>query len=104
MTGTVAGDQARVPAGTHSPEVSIELGLPKVDEAASVLCEVASVLESRAIPYTVIGGVASSGFGRPRSTKDIDVLVRPQDADRTLVALEHVGFRTEKTDERWLYK
>ncbi|MES2965291.1 MAG: nucleotidyltransferase [Bdellovibrionota bacterium] len=61
-------------------------------------------LESRNIPYGMIGGIAASGHGRPRSTHDIDIFVRPEDADAALEALAQQGFETEVTDPRWLYK
>jgi len=35
---------------------------------------------------------------------DIDVFVRPEDAELTLRALAKSGFRVEKTDPVWLYK
>jgi hypothetical protein len=43
-------------------------------------------------------------LGRPRSTYDIDVFVRPEEAELTLRALARHGFTTEKTDPAWLYK
>jgi predicted nucleotidyltransferase len=61
-------------------------------------------LETAQIPHALIGGVAASGMGRPRSTHDIDFFVRPEDADAVLEALAHNGFSTEKTDIRWLFK
>lgn len=71
---------------------------------ASVLKETIAALEDGCIPYALIGGIASTTLGRPRWTHDIDVLVKPQDADRTLDALAARSFRTEKTDLSWLYK
>lgn len=61
-------------------------------------------LEEGKIEYALIGGVASSGLGRPRSTHDIDIFVRPEDAGAALQALERHGFNTEKTDFNWLFK
>src|SRR5690606_15044757 len=61
-------------------------------------------LEENKIPYALIGGVASSGLGRPRSTHDIDIFVQPEDAGAALNALEAHGFTTEKTDFVWLFK
>lgn len=61
-------------------------------------------LEEQNIEYALIGGVASSGLGRPRSTHDIDIFVRPEDAGAALSALDSKGFRTEKTDIAWLFK
>ncbi len=69
-----------------------------------VLAETIDAIESAAIPHALIGGIASFGFGRPRWTHDIDVFVRPEDAERVLDVLALRGFRTEKTDRRWLYK
>jgi predicted nucleotidyltransferase len=61
-------------------------------------------LEEGKIPYALIGGIASSGLGRPRSTEDIDVFVRAEDGDAALEALKAHGFKTEKTDLAWLFK
>lgn len=61
-------------------------------------------VEAARIPYLLIGGVGSASLGRPRWTRDIDILVAPVDADRTLEALERAGFETEKTNEHWIYK
>jgi predicted nucleotidyltransferase len=77
---------------------------PDQKALARVLGEVATVLEAAMLPYAVIGGMASAGMGRPRSTKDIDILVRPEDAEQVVHALAAGGFRTELTDHFWLYK
>jgi predicted nucleotidyltransferase len=69
-----------------------------------VLREVLAALEEDAIQFMVIGGVASAVWGRPRYTQDIDVLVRPHDAKRSLEVLEGAGFATQETFENWLYK
>ncbi|HZD69137.1 MAG TPA: nucleotidyltransferase [Actinomycetes bacterium] len=69
-----------------------------------VLGEAITAVEAAEVPYLVIGGVASAALGRPRWTHDIDVFVRPQDADRSLVAMEEAGFAIERTDPHWLFK
>lgn len=61
-------------------------------------------LDEARIPFALIGGVAASGLGRPRSTHDIDIFVRPEDAESTVQALAAKGFRTERTDIEWLFK
>jgi hypothetical protein len=71
---------------------------------SEVLRETVTLIERAGIPYVLIGGLASTGHGRARWTHDIDFLVRPEDADRTLRALQAAGYRTEKPDPRWLYK
>src|SRR5437899_1625615 len=77
-----------------------------VDEPVflAVLRDVIGVFDSEAIPFLVIGGVASAVWGRPRWTQDIDVLVRPVDAKRALETLDDAGFATQETDQHWLYK
>jgi predicted nucleotidyltransferase len=72
--------------------------------AGKVLGEVGEALDAAHIPYAVIGGVASASFGRPRWTHDVDILVRPEDAEQVLSVLGERGFDTEMTDHRWIYK
>ncbi|MDP1809694.1 MAG: nucleotidyltransferase [Actinomycetota bacterium] len=62
------------------------------------------VLEAASIDYVVFGGIAVWAYGRRRKTKDIDLLIRREDAKRTLDMLGRAGFLTEETDHRWLYK
>lgn len=69
-----------------------------------VLGEAVEAVEDAAIPYAFIGGIASGGLGRPRGTHDIDIFVRPEDAEKCLRALATRGFRIERTDPNWLYK
>jgi predicted nucleotidyltransferase len=69
-----------------------------------VLFKALDAIEERQIPFGLIGGIAVSGMGRPRSTHDIDIFVRPEDADAALDALAKAGFETEKTFKSWLYK
>ncbi len=61
-------------------------------------------VEQAGIRYAFIGGIASGGLGRPRSTHDIDLFVMPEDAELALRALAKNGFETERTDPSWLYK
>jgi predicted nucleotidyltransferase len=77
-----------------------------VDEATflRVLQEAVDALENAEVRYAFIGGVASATFGRPRWTHDVDLLVRPEDAERALDVLSEAGFATQKTDSFWLYK
>lgn len=69
-----------------------------------VLDSAIKALESAEIPHALMGGIASAALGRHRWTHDIDFFVRPEDARPALRALEQAGFRTEETDQAWLYK
>ena len=70
----------------------------------AVLGEVVDAVEGEDVPYLAIGGLANAVFGRPRPTKDIDLLVKPEDAERCVKALEGAGFSTEHPKEDWLLK
>jgi predicted nucleotidyltransferase len=78
----------------------------RVDEETflRVAGEAIGAIERRNIPYAFIGGVASALYGRPRWTHDVDLFVRPQDADAVLDALGEEGFDIQRTDPFWLFK
>lgn len=61
-------------------------------------------IEANDIPYALIGGIAVKELGRPRVTHDIDIFVRPDDADSILEILAAKGFEIERRDPFWLYK
>lgn len=69
-----------------------------------VVRDVIEALEGRGIPFVFVGGIASGILGRPRSTVDVDVLIRPGDIGPARAALEAAGFETTETDLNWLYK
>src|SRR5207248_6998366 len=52
------------------------------DELGRVFADAVGAIEEAEIPYVLIGGLGSSVRGRPRSTDDVDLLVRPDDALR----------------------
>lgn len=78
--------------------------LTELESLEKILFEAIDVLEKSGIPYALIGGVAVKSLGRPRITHDIDLFVRPDDANRTLKALEEKGFISQKRDPFWLFK
>ncbi len=71
---------------------------------APVLRQGVEALVGGHVPFALIGGLAVSCFGRPRWTHDIDVFVRPEDADVALTLLADRDFKTERTDPAWLFK
>jgi predicted nucleotidyltransferase len=90
-----------------------EFGVLKADVATDLaqdellvrtVVDAVDALEHEDIPYVVIGGLASSLLGRPRMTRDIDFLVRDDDAVCALAALRDAGFDTEETNPKWIYK
>lgn len=69
-----------------------------------VVRAVIDALEGRGIPFLFVGGIASGILGRPRSTVDVDVIIRPGDIAPAREALEAAGFETTETDLNWLHK
>jgi predicted nucleotidyltransferase len=69
-----------------------------------VLADTVGAFERADVPYVLIGGLASAVHGRPRTSRDIDVLVRHADARRALEALADAGFETEETNPQWIFK
>ena len=74
------------------------------DTVVTAFADAVGALEEAEIPYVLIGGLGSSVRGRPRSTDDVDLLVRPDDALPALEALAAAGFETEETNPHWIYK
>ncbi len=71
---------------------------------SEALKQVTQLLEKENVAYVVFGGIASSALGRPRTTRDIDVLVRPDGAVAALELLARHGYETDRLDDQWIYK
>ncbi len=65
---------------------------------------VAAALREADVPFLLGGGLAAWAYGGPGTGHDLDVMIRPEHADRALQALSEAGMRTEKPPEGWLYK
>jgi hypothetical protein len=64
----------------------------------------AGVLREAEVPFALSGGVAVWAHGGPETEHDLDLFVKPEDAERALEVLATAGFRPEKPPEGWLYK
>jgi hypothetical protein len=62
------------------------------------------VLREAEIPFMLGGSMAMWAYGGPEPTNDLDLMVREQDAEPALRALEAAGMRTEHPPEEWLVK
>src|SRR5919205_1354203 len=56
------------------------------------------------LPYALGGGLAAWARGGPETEHDVDLLVKPEDAERALEALREAGLRPERPLEDWLLK
>ena len=63
-----------------------------------------AALERGRIPHVVGGGVACWARGAPLVTNDLDLMVKPADAEAAIAALVEAGLREERPPEQWLLK
>lgn len=96
-----------VPRPFHdsAPE-GTSLGVPNEDFDALIasLKKAAGALRDADVPFMLGGGLACWARGGPSSDHDLDLMVKPEDADRALDVLAGAGMRPEKPPEGWLYK
>jgi Icc-related predicted phosphoesterase len=87
-------------AAKKDPDVTEETFLRVLDQAVEAL-------ERKSITHMLIGGIPAAYYGLPRWShrgEDIDLLVKPEEANRALASLAEAGFDTEKTDPNWIFK
>ena len=56
------------------------------------------------VPFLLAGSVAVWAQGGPEKRKDLDFVVKREDAQRALDSLEAIGMKPEYPPEDWLYK
>jgi hypothetical protein len=74
-----------------------------MENAVPIYVEAIEIMHELEIPFVVIGGIAMLEYGRKRVTKDLDFLVYEQDAIKLLEVLPTYGYRTQRTDDNWVY-
>ena len=70
----------------------------------ATLRKVVALLREEGIPFMVGGSLAAWARGGPEVTNDLDLMVRPADAERALALLVDAGLRPERPPEEWLFK
>jgi hypothetical protein len=68
------------------------------------LRKAADALARHRVPYLLGGSLAVWARGGPESCNDLDLMVRRDDAEDALAALEDAGMRAERPPEGWLLK
>ena len=96
--------QVRGPAGAMALSDHYEGDPPASEVVTRVLAHAVEALDAKGVPYLVMGGLAAAAYARPRTTEDIDLFVKPEDATHALAALAAAGCEVEETDPMWLYK
>jgi predicted nucleotidyltransferase len=74
------------------------------EELLETLKRASAALRDADIPFVLGGGIAIWARGGPETEHDLDLFVKPEDAERALQVLAEAGFRPEKPPEDWLYK
>jgi predicted nucleotidyltransferase len=64
----------------------------------------AAALRAAQVPFLLGGSLASWARGGPETRHDLDLMIRQEDVDRALTALEEAGMRPERPPEEWLVK
>jgi hypothetical protein len=77
---------------------------PDFAQIEATLKKAAKALRDAEVPFLLGGSLASWARGGPESTHDLDLMVKPQDAERAIEALVSAGMRAEEPPEEWLYK
>lgn len=75
-----------------------------LDAMVTTLKKAAAVLRDADVPFALGGGLAAWVRGGPESDHDLDLMLKPEDADRALAVLAEAGMRPEQPPEAWLYK
>ena len=81
--------------------VQKELGSEAIEAS---LKRVVAALRDSGVPFLLGGSLAAWARGGPQTRHDLDFIVKPEDAERALQALEQAGMRAERPPEEWLYK
>jgi hypothetical protein len=89
----MAGTVAAMPTGAEPMEPML-----------AALKASAAALRDADIPFALSGGFAAWARGGPASDHDVDLVIRGQDAEAALAALQAAGMRTERPPEGWLVK
>ncbi len=102
MTGRHA---VRGPAGSLSTSDHYRgTEAPDHEAVTKVLADVIAALDAEDVPYLLMGGLVVARFARARTTDDVDVFVKPEQARSALEALAAAGFEVEESDPMWLFK
>jgi hypothetical protein len=73
-------------------------------EIEHALKRAAAALREADIPFLLGGSLASWARGGPETRHDLDLIIKPDDAERALQTLQQAGMRPERPPEDWLLK
>ena len=74
------------------------------EDIEATLKRSAAALKVAEVPFMLGGSLAVFAHGGPESCSDLDLIVKPEDAERALEVLLRLGMRREDPPEDWLLK
>ena len=74
------------------------------DDIEATLKKSVAAFREAGVPALLAGSLAVWARGGPETRHDLDFVVKPEDAERALQALEDAGMRIERPPEAWLLK
>jgi predicted nucleotidyltransferase len=77
---------------------------PDFGEIENALKRSVAALRDAEVQFLLGGSLACWARGAPEAYHDLDLMVRPEDAERALEALTAAGMRPERPPEEWLLK
>ena len=63
-----------------------------------------AALREAGVPFLLGGSLASWARGGPETRHDLDLMIKPEDVDTAIQALQAAGLRPEDPPEEWLVK
>jgi hypothetical protein len=89
------------------PHVGSSIGMTGTSgfqELIDTLKEAVAALREHEIPFALGGGFAAWARGGPVTENDLDLMLKPDDAEAALAALVEAGMRPGRPPEEWLIK
>jgi hypothetical protein len=74
------------------------------DDIEATLKKCVAAFREADVPALLAGSLAVWARGGPETRHDLDFVVKPEDAERALQALEDAGMKPERPPEGWLLK
>ena len=79
-------------------------GTDEFEELIDTLKVAVAALREGGIKFALGGSLAAWARGGPVTQNDLDLMLKPTDAEAALAALVEAGMRPERPPEEWLYK
>ena len=77
---------------------------PSFEQIEQTLKRCTQALQEADLDFMLGGSLAGWVRGGPETRNDLDLMLRPADAERALETLSEAGMRPERPPEQWLFK